>query len=340
MAGRDRLAAMRAQQAGNRYGGQDEYAPQPADGGYDRRANNPYAQQDENRYGQPETNRYEMAPLNGQGRGPASGDDLTAFYDEISSIQDSIAQFNNNVQRVSDLHSRSLNTMDDQAAARNNQQLDSLVEETSSLSNELKLRIKDLERKSGGRDSNAKRQQTGAIKQRFLEAIQNYQNVERQYRTKYKQRMERQFKIVKPNASPEEVRAVVNDEQQGGQIFSQALMSSNTFGESRAAYREVQERHEDIKRIERTLTELAQLFNDMSILVEQQDETINAIETTAGGVEKDVEQGLQHADKAVVSARAARKKRWICFAIIVVILAIIAIVLAVHFAGSGSKKSS
>jgi len=29
----------------------------------------------------------------------------------------------------------------------------------------------------------------------------------------------------------------------------------------------------------------------MSILVEQQDEQVNAIETTAGGVEKDVEQG-------------------------------------------------
>jgi len=330
MAGRDRLAAMRAQQAGNRYG-EANYAPQPTNGGYDRRANNPYAQQDDN--------RYEMTPFNGQGgnQNTGAGDDLTAFYDEISSIQDSIAQFNNNVQRISELHSRSLNTMDDQAATKNNQQLDSLVEETSSLSNELKLRVKDLERRAGGRDANAKRQQTGAIKQRFLEAIQNYQNVERQYRTKYKQRMERQFKIVKPNASPEEIRAVVNDEQ-GGQIFSQALLSSTSYGESRAAYREVQERHEDIKRIERTLTELAQLFNDMSILVEQQDEQINAVEATAGGVEKDVEQGLGHADKAVISARAARKKRWICFAILVVILAIIAIVLAVHFTNTSKPK--
>lgn len=42
-------------------------------------------------------------------------------------------------------------------------------------------------------------------------------------------------------------------------------MSSNRYGESRAAYREVQERHEDIKRIEKTITELAQLFNDVSL---------------------------------------------------------------------------
>ena len=44
-------------------------------------------------------------------------------------------------------------------------------------------------------------------------------------------------------------------------------MNSNRYGESRAAYREVQERHEDIKRIERTMAELAQLFNDVRLCI-------------------------------------------------------------------------
>jgi syntaxin 1B/2/3 len=87
-------------------------------------------------------------------------------------------------------------------------------------------------------------------------------------------------------------------------------MSSNRYGESRAAYREVQERHQDIKRIEQTISELAQLFNDvrfkmhrrlrylcshhyfqMSMMVEQQDDTINTIQATAELVEKDMESG-------------------------------------------------
>ena len=37
--------------------------------------------------------------------------------------------------------------------------------------------------------------QTGLVKQKFMEAIQNYQTVEQQYRQKYKQRLERQYKI-------------------------------------------------------------------------------------------------------------------------------------------------
>ncbi|KAF8523385.1 t-SNARE [Gautieria morchelliformis] len=211
-----------------------------------------------------------------------AGDDMSSFYSEISSIQDSLRMFNDNVSRISDLHSRSLNNMDEASAQRNANQLDGLVEETSALSNELKVRIKNLQKKGGsGRDGQIRKQQTGLVKQKFVEAIQNYQQVEQQYRAKYKQRMERQFKIVK---------AVVNDDQ-GGQIFAQALQSSDRYGESRAAYREVQERHEDIKRIERTLGELAQLFNDMSILVEQQDETIETIQTAAMNVEKDTKSG-------------------------------------------------
>lgn len=322
---RDRLAAMRAQQGGGNYTNNNSYPTAPSSddtgaGGYQSRRPNPYAQQDDR--------SYEMSAVRDTSS-PVGGGDMSAFYAEISSIQDSLRAFNDNVSQIGNLHSRSLNNMDDAAAKQNAAQLDELVAETSALSTTLKRRIQTLERQGGsGRDGQIRKQQTALVKSKFVEAIQNYQTVEQQYRTRYKQRMERQFKIVKPDASPEEVKAVVNDDS-GGQIFSQALMNSNRYGESRAAYREVQERHEDIKRIEKTLGELAQLFNDMSVLVEQQEETINTIQTAAAGVEQDTETGLGYTEKAVTSARAARKKRWICFFLTLVILAIIAIVVGV-----------
>jgi syntaxin 1B/2/3 len=332
---RDRLAAMRAQQQGSNVT-TNSYPTQASGGGYgggyqNRRANqNPYAQQD--------TGAYQMSDVtDSRTQLTPAADNMSAFYSEISSLQEAIREFNDNVNRIGDLHSRSLNNTDDTAAQRNQQQLEGLMEETSALSGELKKRIKDLERQpASGRDGQIRKQQTALVKSKFVEAIQNYQTVEQQYRTKYKQRMERQYKIVNPNATPDEVRAVVNDEQ-GGQIFSQALLNSNRYGESRAAYHEVQARHEDIKKIERTLAELAQLFNDMSVLVEQQDETITAIEAQADTVVKDTEAGLGHTNKAVESARAARKKRWICFFICLVIVIIIAIVIAVVVANNNKK---
>jgi len=342
---RDRLAAMRAQQGGGNNTSDNSYpAAAGGGGGYQSRQPNPYAQQDRGA----QQGAYEMSSVKVKDSGtnvgaPAVGDGMSAFYTEISSIQDSLRTFNDNISRIGNLRSRSLNNMDDDAAKQNAAQLDDLVEETSALSTTLKRRIKALEKQGGsGRDGQIRKQQTALVKSKFVEAIQAYQTVEQQSRQRYKQRMERQFKIVKPDATPEEVKAIANDEQ-GGQIFSQAILNSNRYGESRAAYREVQERHEDIQRIEKTLTELAQLFNDMSVLVEQQEDTINVIETTAAAVEKDTEAGLGYTEKAVVSARAARKKRWICFILTLVLFAIVAIVVAVVVTNNihnNNKKSS
>lgn len=322
---------MRAQQGGggNYPPSTDSYPMQSSNASYQARTPNPFAQQDERADAYDYSKGSSQVALNTPPPAAPSGDPMSAFYSEISSIQDELKTFNDNVGRISELHSRSLNNTDDAASQRIQQQLEELVADTSALSNVLKRRIKQLERQgASGRDGQIRKQQTGLVKQKFMEAIQNYQTAEQQYRSKYKQRLERQFKIVKPDASPEEVKAVVENDQ-GGQIFSQALVNSNRYGEAKSAYREVQERHEDIMRIERTITELAQLFNDMSILVEQQDEQINTIEATAATVEKDTEAGLGYTEKAVESARAARKKRWICFGILIVLLIIIAIIIAV-----------
>jgi len=333
---RDRLAAMRAQQQVNT--GSNSYPTQASgNGGYQTRRPNPYAQQDDRSYEMNDVRESQTHLTPGGGGGVGGGGDMTAFYSEISSIQEALRTFNDNIARIGDLHSRSLNNMDDAAAQRNAAQLDELVAETSAMSATLKRRVKALEAQGGSsRDGQIKRQQASFIKSKFVEAIQNYQSVEQQYRTKYKQRLERQFRIVKPDATPDEVRAAVNDEN-GGQVFAQALMNTRAT-ESRAAYREVQERHEDIKRIERTLAELAQLFNDMSVLVEQQDETINVIQAQAGNVEKDTEAGLQYTDKAVSSARAARKKRWICFIICIILLAVVGIVIGIVVSNNNKPK--
>jgi len=336
----DRLAALRAQQGGS-YSSNQSYGGGAAGGGgdYQSRRPNPYAQQED-------SGRYEMsnyAPANNGYAAPTSGGatDMNSFYSEVSAVQDALGAYNRNVSRISDLHARALNNMDDQAVSR---ELESTIAETRKMSNDLKKKIKALQAKGGdSRDGQARRQQAALLKEKFQTAIQNYQQVEQKHRNAHKQRMERQYRIVKPDATQEEVRAVVNGDPGAG-IFQQALMSTR-MGESKAAYREVQERHEDIKKIEQTIAELAQLFNDMAILVEEQGETINAIEQTTMTVEKDTEQGLQHTEKAKDSARSARKKRWICCAIVTVILIIVAIVIGVQVAqgnigGGGGGNSN
>ncbi|GFZ42757.1 hypothetical protein JCM24511_00475 [Saitozyma sp. JCM 24511] len=294
------------QQGGNYGGGGGYGAPQA----YGQNAGNPYAQQ---QYGQQE--QYAMG-----GGGAAQGED---FWSELSSTNALLSQLQEQIQAVRSAHQQSLSSTDPQAAAY----VDQLNDQARTLREQCKNNIKKLFKLAKG--DRAMKTQVEAVKTRFTSLLNEHQVIEKEFRKKVRDRAERQYRIVKPEASEEEVKAVV--ESDNPQVFSQALLNTNRYGAARGAFREIQDRHVEIQKIEKTITELAQMFQEMAMLVEQQDETIVNVETQAQGVDTDVKEGLRQTQKAVDSARAARRKKWICFWICVIIIAILALVLGLYF---------
>ena len=62
-----------------------------------------------------------------------------------------------------------------------------------------------------------------------MDALQRYQKVEQQHREKQRERVARQFKIVKQDATPEEIAAVVDDSGPGSnQVFAQAVRATGS----------------------------------------------------------------------------------------------------------------
>ncbi|KAL8286980.1 hypothetical protein RQP46_003986 [Phenoliferia psychrophenolica] len=282
----------------------------------------------------PQAQSYQMQPV-GAGAG-----DLGNFFAEVGSIQDSIKQLQQNINSVSDLHSRRLATTDESLQSQSTGQLAQLSAQTSALTNSIRNQITALNnqnRATSGQDFNTRKTQIATLQNSFKRALQEYQDVEKKSRDKYRQRMERQIRIVKPDATQEEIKAAFDDSQGGQQIFSQALVQSRQQG-ARAAFAEVQSRNQDLRKIEETITQLAQMMQDMATLVLEQDESVQAIETSAAAVHTDVESGLQQTQKAVKSARAARAKRWICFFVILAILIVIAVVVAVEVIKNQKKN--
>jgi syntaxin 1B/2/3 len=221
--------------------------------------------------GAPAAGGQEQYAMGGVGNGNGAGQ--SDFWEELSRTQQTLNEMQDAIQQVRQAHIASLSRLDttpNSAAAR---ETDMLISSTRDLTAHNKDKIKQLNKLAKDK---AQKQQVQAIKSRFMSLLNEYQVVEKEFRKKVRERGERQFRIVKPDATPEEVKQVL--ETDNPQIFSQALLSSNRYGDARGAFKEVQERHEDIKKIEKTLTELAQMFNEMSMLVEQQDETINTIE--------------------------------------------------------------
>lgn len=90
-------------------------------------------------------------------------------------------------------------------------------------------------------------------------------------------------------------------------------------------------RHNDIQKIERTMIELQQLMEDLATAVVLQEEPVQAMEQNTSKVKDDTEAGNVQLDKGIEHARRARKLKWWCFFIVVIILVIIGVVLGVYF---------
>jgi len=326
---------MRAQQQGG-----DVYGSNPAPTTYQSRRANPYDQRNTGN-DQYNNNSYEMSqnvntpynPPMDNGNGAPVG-----FYDEISAIQDEIRNLHYDIDQISKMRNDSLNVVDSRGGGDVDQALTRKIDETRGVIAQIKKRIGGLPSIPGEPRSAASRKpQMENVREKFKEAVEKFQAEELEYRTKYRRQMARQFRIVNPNATDQEIESAIANNQMGP-VFAQAV-AGNRYQESRNAYNEVQKRHEEVKQIEQNLAELAQLFNDLALLTDQQNDMVDHIEETGATVEKEVETGLGYTDKAVNSARAARKKRWICFFIVLIILIIIAAVVAVEVVHNNNNKS-
>lgn len=155
--------------------------------------------------------------------------------------------------------------------------------------------------------------QVNRVEKRLKGAIQSYQGVEASFRSGVQEQIARQYRIVRPEADDEEVQRAVADER--GDVFQRALMQSGRQGKASAALSAVQDRHEQIRKIERQMAELSQLFQDMDAVVVQQGAAVEGIEDQAEHTVGDLQGANKQVGIAVDKARAARKKKWICLGI-------------------------
>ncbi|KAF2484012.1 t-SNARE [Neohortaea acidophila] len=151
---------------------------------------------------------------------------------------------------------------------------------------------------------------------RFIRGkISAFQTSEHDFGVEVRKQQERQYRIVNPNATEAEVREATAD---GGdtQVFQQALLNSNRRGQAQSTLRNVQQRHDAIQQIEKTVMELAQLFQDLDAIVVQQEPMVQNIEQKAEDTNQNMVAANTEMNGAVKSARAARKKKWICLGIV------------------------
>ncbi|OAD05224.1 hypothetical protein MUCCIDRAFT_141644, partial [Mucor lusitanicus CBS 277.49] len=249
----------------------------------------------------------------------------------VENIKWLVGKINENVTQIESLQTAALSSINGEKAGQVNLQLEQLVHQTSKLNKEAKEHIQALEFSNAKitvnpSDAQMRRTQLQALKRKFIETIQRYQDIERTFEKRQRQRIERQILIVKPEATPHEIENAI-DSSDAPHIFAHSLLNSSRLGDSTQVLDEVQTRHRDIKKIEKTILELHQLFLDMQTMVEMQQETVNNIEKTTEHAVHDLEQGNKHVAVAVKTAKITRKRKWCCFVIFIILLAVAGILI-------------
>jgi len=271
----------------------------------------------------------------------SGADNANKFLNETSEIEQKITNAKNNIGRIQGFQGQILNSTSTTQEDVTIRERERFVSETRNLLVECKDRVKRIQYENANlpqADPNIgiRRQRYEYLKTKLSNVLEEYRQAESNFMRLTKDRMERQYRVVNPNATQQEIDEFVSNSD-SKPIFQQALLRTS---EAKSALAEVQKRHGDIKNIESTIAELAALFRELQLQVDIQDQTVINIEQNAETTAQKTEKTVEDLGKATMLAKAARKKKWICLGIAVLIIIIIVVVLVIKFLPKSSDNNS
>ncbi len=98
------------------------------------------------------------------------------------------------------------------------------------------------------------------------------------------------------------------------------IVNTGQRNEARKALEEIQSRHRDVVRIEKSILELQQLFMDMAVLVAAQGEVVDQIAIHVEEAVKDTDAGVTALHNAVELQKKSRKKMCMIMLILAAII--------------------
>ncbi|GMI20612.1 hypothetical protein TeGR_g14508, partial [Tetraparma gracilis] len=192
---------------------------------------------------------------------------------------------------------------------------------------------------SAVKDDNEKHKKEGTLKpselrirmnlcstltRKFIDEMKNYQKAQQSYKNDIKNKVQRQVKIVKPDATPEEVDAVIKSEGGRDQLYKEKILRG-VADPIKNTYNQVADKYQDVLTLEASVAELHQMFLDFALLTEQQGEMLDQIEYQVKSAGDYIDDGNIDIQSAINFQRAIRKKQ--CCIIVVVLVLLILILL-------------
>jgi len=116
------------------------------------------------------------------------------------------------------------------------------------------------------------------LTRKFIEVLKGYQKAQHSYKADIKKKFERQVKIVKPDATEEDIDLIIRSGEGREKYFKKQILSGKMSDDIKSTYIHVAERYKAIVNLEASIAELHQMFLDLAFLTEHQGELLDQIE--------------------------------------------------------------
>lgn len=251
--------------------------------------------------------------------------DMEQFFKEVEDLSEFIDRMKKNVEEVKKTHSTILSSPHTDDDVKQN--LEKFMADIKTSANQIRSKLKHMEHgieqiaqsNEFSAAHRIRKTQHHMLSSRFVEVMTDYQATQTDYRERCKGRIKRQLSITGRKTTDDEIEEMI--ESGNPAIFTRGIIMETK--QARQTLADIEARHSDIMKLEKSIRELRDMFLDMAILVESQGEMIDRIEFHVQQSKSHVDKGKLETNQAMTYRAKARWKKLVCLVLIIILILIV-----------------
>lgn len=239
---------------------------------------------------------------------------MQEFFRQIEELRDTAAQVQNDINKVKKLQNDIISSPMVDAKAK--QELDDTMNAIKKKANTIRTGLKSMEvaieqeeknNPNGGAQLRMKKTQHMAVSKTFIEMMTEYNKIQTDFRDQSKQKIGRQMELAGAGVSDDQLENML-ETGQGAQLMGHIQIEGDTE-QLRQTLNDIESRHEMFQNLEKSITELHEMFIDIATLIEAQGEMVNRIDNHVTQAVDYTERAMTDTKKALEYQQAARRKK-------------------------------
>jgi len=221
------------------------------------------------------------------------GSYMPEFFEEVGQIKNLMSLLRSNVRLLQEnYHKQAI------SATSQKSEIERLLESSNLTAGQIRTRLNKLKQDIAALPAENPQKKTkssmhGTLMKKFLEIQEESNTVQHNYKNQFREKIQRQAQIIKPNVSNEEIEQMM---QGGTDLFS----VNDEHTQAKNALMEIQEQQRDLQKLEKGFHELNQLFIELRAASDVNSEALEDITS-------DTSSSVQYSQDAIVSVTKAEE---------------------------------